>query len=130
MSAAVVDARRQLALATLERTLGLYRYRLSSEKHVQDGIAQVLEQHGYRAEREKIAGADRFDFYLPTERIVIEVKVDGSLPEALRQAERYCAQADVDAVVIASTKRWRTVAPLEFRGAAVVVVPLAGRGAF
>ena len=95
----------RFALRHLARHLGRYTYRQSDEQQLQCAIEAVLQDGDFNYEREVTQGGDRFDF-LVAGRIVIEVKVDGSLTAALRQISRYLANENVDAVLIASTKRW------------------------
>lgn len=90
----------------LGRVLGQYAYRYADEIQLQDRIAVALAEHGYEFERERrIDDRNRFDFFVAG-GLVIEVKVDGSLSEALRQMVRYCELPDVNAVLLASTKAW------------------------
>lgn len=91
---------------TLSRLLGGFAYRYSREDQLHDRIAAVLEEAGWRFERERRLDAkNRLDFFVDG-RIAVEVKVDGTASEALRQVDRYCAQEDVQAVLLASTQRW------------------------
>lgn len=120
----------EIALARLLVMLPEHRYRLENEKTVQDGVAEVLTAIDVPFEREYSVGADRFDF-LCAGSIVIEVKVAGSLPEALRQADRYCAHEFVSAVVIANSRfgfRRGAVSQVDqLRGKPVHAVHLPGR---
>lgn len=120
----------EIALRRLLVTLPAHRYRIEHEKAVQDGVAAVLYEHGIPFKREHVAGADRFDF-LCCGSIVIEVKIAGSLPEALRQADRYCAHEFVSAVVIANTRfgfRKGAASQIEtLRGKPVHTIHLPGR---
>lgn len=83
-----------------------YAYRFNDEKQLHEGIARVLELESIGFAREYVAGDDRFDF-LCEEHVVIEAKVEGSLSAALRQAERYCRQDQVQAVIVVSSRAWR-----------------------
>jgi hypothetical protein len=80
-----------------------------------EAIAEVLDQAGISFEREHILDAkNRADFWL--DGLVIEVKVDGTLAEALRQVDRYIHLPQVTGVLLASTQRWAE-APLKDRPA-------------
>lgn len=95
-----------MLLRTVVELLPRFSYRFSSEMDLHAGMAQVLTSHGVEFERERVAGPkDRFDFYLPP-GIVIEAKVKGSFPEALRQVQRYAERDDVQAVVLATSRFW------------------------
>lgn len=75
-------------LSFLARTLGAYLYRYSSEVKLHEAMAEVLTKAGASFKREHILDArNRADFWL--DGLVIEVKVDGTLSEALRQVDRY-----------------------------------------
>lgn len=104
--------------------LPAYRYRISAEMGLQNGIAAVLTEHRIPFKREHVAGSDRYDFFC--DGVVIEVKRDGSFAEVLRQVERYCKSPNVQAVVIASSKRWPNE-PLMFHAKPVRVLHLSGR---
>ena len=92
-------------LSHAARLLGGYLYRYSSEVKLHEAMAEVLAQAGISFEREHVLDAkNRADFWL--DGLVIEVKVDGSIGEALRQVGRYAALERVDGVLLASTCRW------------------------
>ena len=95
----------QMPLQKLSRLLGSYSYRYGSEIQLHESLGQVLAAAGYEFERERILDKkNRADFWLGG--IVIEVKVDGSLAEALRQVDRYIGLDQVTGVILASTERW------------------------
>ena len=99
-----VDVRMQLS--TLAQAMGGYRYRYANEAQLHDRLADVLLEQRVDFERERILDAkNRLDFWIEG-GIVLEVKVDGSLSQALRQIDRYAALDDVAAVLLATTQRW------------------------
>lgn len=103
MSRAATEQRMQLA--SLGRLLGGFLYRYNSEVALHESLAKVLADGGYVAERELVLNAkNRADFCV--NGLVIEVKVDGSLSEALRQVDRYITLPSVKGVLLASTQRW------------------------
>lgn len=118
-----------LLLRRVVETLPRFAYQFAHEASLHEGIAQVLTEAGVAFERERVAGPqDRFDFYLPP-GIVIEAKVKGSFPEALRQIDRYAARDDVLAVVLVSSRMWakgQTVMPATLRGKPARIVYLRG----
>jgi hypothetical protein len=83
----------------LARLLGGFSYRYASEVQLHERLEEVLQGEGMPFEREY-----RTDFFL--DGIVIEVKVDGSLSEAIRQVDRYLGLDVVRGVLLASTSRW------------------------
>lgn len=94
-----------MRLGAIARLLGNYRYRYGNEIQLHEALATVLEGAGYDFEREYVLDAkNRADFWL--DGIVVEVKVGGSLAQALRQADRYITLPHVAGVVLASTERW------------------------
>lgn len=95
----------RLHLNAIANHLGRYAYRYSSEVRLHESLAKVLETHGIVFERERILDAkNRADFWV--DGIVIEVKVAGSMSEALGQVDRYINLPDVKGVILASTQRW------------------------
>lgn len=92
--------------ARIAALLPRFSYRHGSEIQLHEGIEGVLLGAGIEFQREVVAGpADRFDFLCPP-GVVIECKVKGSMPEALRQIDRYAARPDVAAVVLVTTRFW------------------------
>lgn len=96
--------------------LARFRYRFASEVQLHAGIAQALEDASvvYSREFEPSGSACRFDFWCPKSRIVIEAKVDNSMPAAARQVERYVQLEQCAAVVIAAAKSWADSCRKEF----------------
>lgn len=93
-------------LRRVVETLSCHSYRFVNELELHDRIAQVLTSASIPFDREFVAGQrDRFDFLIAPD-IVIEVKVDGSLAEALGQVNRYAAREDVGSVVLATSRHW------------------------
>lgn len=90
----------------LARVLGGFAYRYGSEVQLHERLATVLTNHGYAFEREvQLGPRDRLDF-LVEGAIAIEVKVDGSASQALRQVARYAKKDEVHALLLASTESW------------------------
>lgn len=90
----------------LAKITAVYR----NEYDLQRAVGEVLTRFGL-VEREvsRIAaagahfGRDRFDFFLDG-RLVIEVKIDGSLSALTRQIVRYLAHHDVQGVIVVTSK--------------------------
>lgn len=95
-----------LVLAHLSRLLASYLYRYGNEIQLHENLAKVLDEAGYRYTREHVLDAHNRADFLVEGGIVIEVKVDGALSEALRQVDRYINQESVVGVILASTQRW------------------------
>jgi hypothetical protein len=97
-----------MVLAHLTRLLGSFLYRYGSEIQLHESLARVLDDAGYQYTREYVLDArNRADFLIEG-GIVIEVKVDGALSQALRQVDRYIKLDSVTGVILASTQRWAT----------------------
>ena len=95
----------RIKLNAIANHLGRYAYRYSSEVRLHESLAKVLETHGISFERERVLDAkNRADFWV--DGIVIEVKVAGSMSEALGQVDRYISLPDVKGVILAATPRW------------------------
>jgi hypothetical protein len=104
-------------LSALARTLGNFLYRYGNEVQLHEAMARVLTDAGHTFVREQILDAkNRADIWFPESRLVIEVKVDGTLAEALRQCGRYQNLPAVNGVLLASTQRWASM-PLKERPA-------------
>lgn len=92
------------AVEDLIRLLRRGRFDLSTEKHLQAGVEQVLSAEGVRFEREKgLSDRDIPDF-LVSGGIVIECKLHKKARkmEVYRQLCRYAEHADVTAIILAS----------------------------
>lgn len=88
----------------LMEMLASFTYRYTNEQKLHEAIAEVLTDAGIAFEREVVDDSCRFDFQVGT--IALEVKIGGSLSQALRQCKRYCERPSVSAVIIASTLAW------------------------
>lgn len=112
-------------------------FSFGTEAVLHRGISQMLAVRGVEHQREYSAKMgppsgrrDRFRFDFYCDGVVIEVKIKGSLSEALRQSERYCKHPEVQAVIIATTCLWAI--PTEgkvatFHDKPVTVIALGGQ---
>ncbi|MEE7460626.1 hypothetical protein MFUR16E_04425 [Methylobacterium fujisawaense] len=92
-------AAQALAVAQL---LGRYRFRINTERALQDDIEEALQKEGVTFAREhQLPGAGIVDFMVG--RVALEVKIGGSKRDIHRQCVRYCAHADVAALVLATS---------------------------
>ena len=104
-----------MQLSAVARALAGVRYRYGSEVQLHEVMASVLTEAGYQFAREFVLDPhNRTDFWLSG--IVIEVKVDGSVGDALRQVDRYIALPKVRGVLLAGTPMWAST-PLAQRPA-------------
>jgi hypothetical protein len=103
--------------------IAAHRFGHATEAELQDGVAEALAIAGYRALREvRLSARDRID--LLVDRVGVEVKVGGSAAGVARQLERYAASGEVDALVLASSRRHHLAMPGRLGGKPVVVVSL------
>ncbi|MDH1791306.1 hypothetical protein N5D45_05685 [Stenotrophomonas sp. GD03819] len=95
----------QLQLKGIGRLLAGFGYRYGSEVQLHEVLATVLDNAGHAHVREyRLDASNRADFWL--DGLVIEVKVAGSLADALRQVGRYINLPQVRGVLLVTTERW------------------------
>lgn len=95
----------QLQLKGIGRLLAGFGYRYGSEVQLHQALSSVLDHAGHAHVREyRLDASNRADFWL--DGLVIEVKVAGSLADALRQVRRYISLPQVRGVLLATTERW------------------------
>ncbi|WP_251473657.1 hypothetical protein [Stenotrophomonas lactitubi] len=95
----------QLQLKGIGRLLAGFGYRYGSEIQLHEVLATVLDRAGHAHVREyRMDANNRADFWL--DGLVIEVKVAGSLADALRQVGRYITLPQVRGVLLVTTERW------------------------
>lgn len=100
-----------------------YEFRFSSEAELQNGVGEVLEKNGIFYAREySLTERDRIDFYLPA-GIGLEVKIDGSGNDLLRQCSRYLQLPQLHAlVVVAAGHRLASAIPSTLCGKPLAVI--------
>lgn len=91
-----------LDLQTLANFLNGHRFRLTTERALQDDIETAFQtaELAYRREH-RLPGAGIVDFMVG--RVAIEAKVAGAKRDIHRQCARYADHADVDALILATT---------------------------
>lgn len=99
------------------------RFAYSSEKDLQEGVAQALLEAGLLFERERSLGKYGVVDFLAG-RTAVEIKTQGSPSEVARQLIRYCECPDVDALVLVTGRVRLGRLPAELAGKPVVVVAL------
>jgi hypothetical protein len=83
-----------------------YAYRFADEKQLHDAIAAALSSEGINFRRERGLDAKSIPDFTLDDGVLIEVKIAGSLSEALRQVDRYCVFREVAGCVLATSARW------------------------
>ena len=90
----------QHAAAIIEH-LRAYRFRLNTERVLQDEMEEALRAGSFPVSREhRLPGAGIIDIMVG--RVGIEAKIDGSKREIFRQCSRYCDHDDVGALILAT----------------------------
>lgn len=99
----------------------------SDEAELQAEVERILTARGGVVERERhLSARDRPDFMLPDEGLALEVKVDGSATDLLRQIHRYAGHDEVEGVIVLTTKSRHRSMPPEVNGVPVFVLWLRG----
>lgn len=110
------DALVALRLRKVVALLARYRFVAHDEHALYVGLEEALTKGGVAYEREKPLTTkgritSRLDFYLPEDRTAIEVKVQGSPGDILRQLERYQRDEAVDGLLLVTTVSRFTLIP-------------------
>ncbi len=93
---------------TLVKLLKAYKIRYANESDIQRGIATILDKHSLKHTREhQLDSGSRLDF-LTSDGVAIEVKVDGSNANVIRQLHRYAGFKEVTGVVLFTTRSRHT----------------------
>lgn len=111
----------------IERVIGALenkRFRFCSEDDLQKGIEQALKHAELPYEREKpLSERDRPDFMVGA-GLAIEVKIKGTLAQALRQVSRYTEHQRIDAVLLVGTPYWMRDVPPSINGKPIYAMRL------
>jgi hypothetical protein len=108
-------------LDRLVQALASRRFRVQRELALQDAIDAVLVEEGIAFEREhELSKRDRPDFWVAP--IAVEVKVDGSFAEVLRQLHRYAQHESVEGILLVTSRAQHTAGlPETLTGRATVL---------
>ncbi len=128
----------EVFLDLLTHLLGKVRFNFTNEDELQNGIRDLLERNNYRYEREVVlSGTDRIDFMVSGfERtdfnagVGIEVKVDGSRADVIRQLHRYAQQERVKALILVTSRVKHNDMPETINDKPLKVISLQWRTAF
>jgi hypothetical protein len=114
------------SLAEIADTLRRCSIRFGNERQMQDDIETILSAlYPGQAWREYLLPGGRIDFRLFS-GVGIECKVDGSLSEVLRQIAGYCGQADIQGVLLVTSRPAHLRCPATLAGKPVRVLWVAG----
>lgn len=107
----------------LAKLLSGYKLNAADERTLQDQIEAVLTKEGTAFQREhELSDLDRIDFLVET--IGIEVKINSSPAQVLRQLFRYSEHKDIDGLLLVTTRSRHTNLPPELNGVPVRVLYL------
>lgn len=113
-----------IRMQAIAATLGMFRFRFSSEAQLQIAIEQALHARGILARREVVlAPGDRVDFVADGD-IAVEVKIKGTFANVAEQLQRYAASPSIACVLLATTRRQLIAMPDTFCGKPVRCVLL------
>ena len=123
--AAAKTKRATMRAADLSKLLQSFRFSFSSEKELQEGIAQALTSKGVSFEREVVlARGDVIDFLVGA--VGIEVKIGGSLSDLTRQLHRYAQHERVGELLVVTSRARLSNLPSQLNGKPVVASVLFG----
>ena len=87
------------------RLIRTKRFTLSTEEQLKIEMAEVFTKAGLEFEKEfRLNAKDRLDFYFPSTRIVMEVKIKGGAKDIFKQCERYCHDLAVSRLILVSNR--------------------------
>lgn len=102
------------------------RFRFTSEDDLQQGIEIALTQALIPFEREKVLSSrDRPDFVVD-QQIAVEIKIKGTLAQALRQINRYAQHTHIVAILLVGTPAWLRNVPPTVGGKPIYAMRLTG----
>jgi len=97
-----------------------------TEDDLQAELARVLTEHGAAAAREVVLPRHLGRIDLVVDRVGIEVKTDGGRADVLRQLQRYAHAAEIDELVLVTTRTKHHHVPNEIGGKPLHLVSLIG----
>jgi hypothetical protein len=111
------------------KALSAHSFGFTTERDLQDGIAGALAASGVPFEREAhLSASDVPDFMCG--RVAVEVKIKGSLASVTRQLHRYAQHAEVDEILLVTTRAAHTRVARSIGGKAVSLFYISIQNAF
>lgn len=115
-----------LTAESLSEYLSGYRYDLTNEDSIQNGIERVMLSEGLVFVREaRLSATERLDFLVDA-GIAIEVKRHGALNDLLRQLSRYAEHGAVRELLVVTARLQSTDIPREICGKPLECLVLLG----
>jgi hypothetical protein len=114
-----------LIAAAIVDTLDTAQLTFITEDDLQAAIATALAEAGLHPQREVILDrANRID--LTVDHVGIEVKIDGTWANVIRQLTRYAHHPDIDHLILVTTRTRHHKIPTALAGVPVHLVSLIG----
>jgi hypothetical protein len=114
-----------MSVETIRRALSGRAVLTTDEEELGNAVAQLLNAAGVAFEREvRLSPRDRIDFMVGS--VGVELKVDGSLAQLIRQLDRYAQHERVSELVLVSTRRKHLLLPSALREKRVAAICLGG----
>ncbi len=114
-----------MTVEAIHSALTGHAIRTTDEGELGSAVAQLLTEAGVPFEREfRLSPRDRIDFMVGS--VGVELKVDGSIAELIRQLDRYAKHDVVSGLVLVSTRRKHLYLPTELQGKRVTAICLGG----
>jgi hypothetical protein len=99
------------------------RYNFQDENSLQEGMAIALTRNRVSFEREvRLDARNRPDFMIGT--VAVEVKIQGTFAQFLRQAARYLELEQISALIVVGTPKWLPAVPATLLGKPIFTVRL------
>lgn len=109
--------------ATLAGIIAGVRFSFTSEDELQRGIAEVFSRVGlFHVREHRLSPTDRVDFFLPDHGMGIEVKVDGSTADLVRQVTRYVQHDEIRTLAVIASRIRLANMPDRINGKPVQVI--------
>ncbi len=122
----LLDTAPAIYMSSITQALENKRFRFTCEDDLQQGIAIALQFAGLPYEREVVLSKrDRPDFVVD-QRLAIEIKIKGTLAQALRQISRYSEHPQIEAILLVGSPWWLRDVPPVVGGKPVYAMRLTG----
>lgn len=103
--------------------LSQFTFATSSEDILHGAVQEFFRSHEIQAQPEHALSArDRIDFYVTEGKIGVECKIDGSANEVTRQLLRYAESANIDGLILVTSRNKHRKIPPTLGGKPVRIV--------
>ena len=99
------------------KTIRSYRLRFATETQLQEDLAKAFAAENIEVQRELILDqSNRIDLYIPSLKLGIECKIAGSPTAVLDQLIRYCKFAEIESLLLVTTRPQHRIPTPTLRG--------------